>query len=97
SYSSIAGGYTNRPELIKDKYVQGLTSYAAEYLATKENLFLNHLKVTGVQTQVVAGLNYKIDFSGKSVDGSSGQLKTCQAIIYVRLDHTQQVTSVKCH
>jgi hypothetical protein len=90
------GGYIDRPDLIDDSFVQSLTSLAAEHLAIKENLILNHLKVTGVQTQVVAGLNYKIDFTAQPVNGISTSLKTCHTIIYVRFDKTTSVTEAKC-
>jgi hypothetical protein len=94
--ASLTGGYTDRPELVDDSFVKSLASYAAEHLAIKENLILNHIKVTGVQTQLVAGLNYKIDFTAEPVNGISGQIKNCHTIIYVRFDKTTSVTSAQC-
>ncbi|CAF3322942.1 unnamed protein product [Rotaria sp. Silwood2] len=93
----IPGGYSDHPELLEDPHVKGLVSYAAEHLAVTQNIFLNHLKVIRVQTQVVAGINYKLDFTGENVNGGSGKVKTCQAVIYVRFDQTQQVTKIECH
>ena len=84
----ILGGYTDRPDLIKDKEVEELVGYATKYLTTTQNLYLSKTKINRVQTQVVAGTNYKIDFS----DGSM----TCQAVIYVRFDGTTKVTSAEC-
>ena len=82
------GGYTDRPELIHDIQVHRLVRYATEYLTSTQNLYLYDIKIERVQTQVVAGTNYKIDFSGGSV--------TCQAIIYVRFDGTTKLTSAQC-
>ncbi|CAF1397775.1 unnamed protein product [Rotaria sordida] len=97
SYGGIPGGYTDRPELIEDPFVKSLTSFAAEYYAKKENIFLSRLKVTHVQTQIVAGVNYKLDFTGEIVSDISGKLATCNAVIYVRFDQTQSVTNIECH
>ncbi|CAF1198006.1 unnamed protein product [Rotaria sp. Silwood1] len=93
----LPGGYSDHPELLHDSRVQALATYAAEYLAIKENIYLSHIKLTRVQTQVVAGMNYKLDFTAESISGGSGKLTTCQAIIYVRFDQTQKVTKVECH
>lgn len=82
------GGYSDRPELIQDVKVHRLVRYAIDYLTTSQNLYLYNIQITRVQTQVVAGTNYKIDFSGGSM--------ICQAIIYVRFDDTTSLTSAQC-
>lgn len=92
----IVGGYTNRPDLLEDKTVKELVSLATDHVATKDNVFLKNIKIIRVQTQVVAGTNYKINFSGE-VNSDKGTITNkCQAIIYVNLESTRQVTSVKC-
>lgn len=97
SYSTRAGGYSDHPELINDPTVKGLVVYVAESLASSENLFLVNLKVTGVQTQVVAGRNYKINFTADSVNGGQTQAKQCETVVYVRFDQFKSITSAKCH
>jgi hypothetical protein len=90
------GSYGERPELIKDQVVQALTSYAAEYLARTQNLVLKNLTVIRVQTQVVAGVNYKIDFKAQPVNGVDGQTTTCQVTINVRWDAMKNILQSQC-
>lgn len=90
------GGYTDRPELLEDPRVVSLTMFAAEYMALTQNIILNRVKVIGVQTQVVAGVNYKIDFAGEPVSGIITERITCHALIYVKFDSTKQIQEVKC-
>ena len=90
------GGFVDRPELIDDQTVQALTSFAAENLAITQNLILSKLKVISVQTQVVAGVNYQIDFKAEPVNGVSGQTTTCRVVIYVRFDSTKNILSSQC-
>ena len=90
------GGYTDRPELVGDSNTKALVSYVAEHLALEQNLILDHLKVIRVQTQLVAGINYKLDFTAEPVNGLHGKITTCQAIIYVRFDSTRKITSAEC-
>ena len=90
------GGYTDRPELLTDPSITPLVRYAAEQLALQDNLILDNIKVTRVQTQVVAGVNYKLDFTAQPVNGIHVQPKTCQAIIYVRFDSTMKLTNAHC-
>jgi len=96
SYGSLLGGYRDRPELLEDRDVQSLVGYAAEHVATTQDLILHHFKVTRVQTQTVAGINYKIDFTAERTTVSTGKLVTCQAVIYVRFDSTKKITAVQC-
>lgn len=95
-FAGGVGGFVSRPELINDQTVLALTSFAAETLATTQNLILSELKVVAVQTQVVAGVNYKIDFTAKPVNGASGQTTSCQVVIYVRFDSTKNIVSSSC-
>ncbi|CAF3017829.1 unnamed protein product [Rotaria socialis] len=97
SYGLMAGGYADKPELIEDPTVKGLAVYAAEHLAMTQNIVLNNIEVTGVQTQVVAGMNYRIDFTGKTVNSPIAKTKSCQVVIYVRFNSTKKVTSAKCN
>ncbi|CAF0816489.1 unnamed protein product [Rotaria sp. Silwood1] len=90
------GGYTDRPDLVNSDLVKGLTVYAAEVLATTQNLFLTNLRTIKVQIQVVNGLNYKIDFSAEPVDGAPGQKTTCQVVINVRPDSIKNLIQSQC-
>ncbi len=92
--STGLGGYSDRPQLIEDAIVQRLTRYASEHIATTQNLVLDHIKITRVQTQVVAGINYKIDFNAQS---AKGKLMSCQALIYVQPDLTTKITEGQCY
>jgi hypothetical protein len=92
--SDRLGGYSDRPKLIEDTIVQSLTRYASEHIAATQNLVLDHIKITRVQTQVVAGINYKIDFNAQS---SKGKLMSCQTLIYVKPDLTTTITEGQCH
>jgi hypothetical protein len=91
--STLLGGYSDRPALKEDSIVQRLVSYTAEHLAATQNLILDHLKITRVQTQVVAGINYKIDFTGETMYRG---LMECQAVIFVRPDLSTTITEVEC-
>jgi len=90
------GGYTDRPELLEDSNTKALVQYVAEHLALEQKLILDHLKVIRVQTQVVAGINYKLDFTAQPVNDIHGKITTCQAIIYVRFDSTRKITNAQC-
>jgi hypothetical protein len=90
------GGYTERPELLGDQKMQALVSYAAESLSIAQNLILNNLKVIRVQTQLVNGVNYKLDFTAEPINGISGQTTTCQVVINVGLDFVNQILQSQC-
>jgi len=91
--STRLGGYSDRPALIQDSIVQRLVAYASEHLAATENLIFDHTKITRVQTQVVAGINYKIDFTGET---NYHELMECQVVIFVRPDLTTTITEAEC-
>ncbi|CAF0783768.1 unnamed protein product [Rotaria sordida] len=90
------GGYKDRPDLVNDDKIKALTSYAAEYLSKAQNLFLANLRIIKVQTQVVDGLNYKIDFSATPVNGAPGQKTTCQVVVHVRFDSSKNIAQSQC-
>lgn len=94
--NAFPGGYTDRPELVKNQLASALTSFAAEKIAQGQNLFLKNLQVVRVQTQIVAGTNYKIDFIAEPVNGVQGQTTRCQVVIYVALDSTQSLSQSQC-
>lgn len=90
------GGYIDKPELVADQFVAALTSFAAEKIAEGQNLFLKNLKVVKVQTQLVAGMNYKIEFVAEPVDGVEGQTTRCEVVIYVRFDSLKNLAQAQC-
>jgi hypothetical protein len=94
--TAAVGGYSDRPELLEDPTVVSLTMSAVEHLALTQDLVLKRVKITRVQTQIVAGVNYKIDFTGEPFNGRNLKLTTCQALIYVRFDSTKQIQKVQC-
>jgi hypothetical protein len=90
------GSYSDRPELLSDQTVQDLTSYAAGAMFMGPNPFLKNLKIIRVQTQLVEGTNYKIDFTGEPFHGVSGQKTTCQVVINVRYDSVKSILQSQC-
>ncbi|CAF1421816.1 unnamed protein product [Adineta steineri] len=90
------GGYTDHPELIENSNIKALVKYAAEYLASNDNLDLGEITITRVQTQLVAGTNYKIEFTSRSNNGDN-KLTICEAVIYERFDSTRKITSAHCN
>ncbi len=93
TYGTLPGGYRDRPDLLGDENMKDLMSYTTEYLATTQNLILNEIQITRIQTQVVAGINYKINFTAKSTNGDD---VTCETVIYVRFDSTKKIISAQC-
>ncbi|UJR36240.1 hypothetical protein I4U23_028972 [Adineta vaga] len=91
----VLGGYSERPELIEDDTVVLLTHYAAGYLHTSENIRLKDLKIVRVQTQVVSGTNYKIDFIGEPIDGA-GEKTKCQVVIYLSWNLSKSISNAEC-
>ena len=82
------GGYEDRPELTTDSFTQNLARFAAE----AQNL-LGSFKITRVQTQIVNGVNYKIDFA---TEGTDGPVTSCQVVINVRFDSEKTILQAQC-
>lgn len=91
------GGYSDRPKLIDDSIVQGLVRYASQQIASSQNLILDHIKITRVQTQVVAGINYKIDFTAETGHDHQGKSVNCHTHIYVKPDLSTTINEAECH
>lgn len=91
-----SGSYKDRPELISDEKIQDLTSYAIGSMFGAQNPSLKNIKITRVQTQLVNGMNYKIDFTGEPVNGMSGAKTTCQVVIYVTLSSEKGISQSQC-
>lgn len=83
--NSNAANYVDRPELVEDGFVFGLTQKASKWLAKHEELMLDHIKVTHVQTKTVSGVRYKLDFTAQSIIGNQSQLVNCKATVYVHV------------
>jgi hypothetical protein len=86
------GSYVNRPELLNDPTVQALVKFASESLSKPENA-LKALYTTRVETQVVAGMNYRINFIAELAEGKT---TSCQVVIFVSLSAEQKMTEFKC-
>ena len=91
------GGYSDRPQLKEDSIVQGLVRYASQHIATSQNLILDHIKITRVQTQVVAGINYKIDFTAETGQDHHAKSVNCQTLIYVKPDLSTTISEAECN
>jgi len=89
---TLLGGYMDHPELVEDSIIKSLVRYVANDIAEKQNLSLDNLKITSVQTQVVTGINYKFVFTGDS----HGKLATCHAQIYVHFDLSIKINKAQC-
>ena len=90
------GGYTDRPELLEDATVQSVAAFAVEQLAQTQNLSLRRMKLTRVQTQVVAGVNYKLEFTAPIGPLIAGRLSSCEVTVYARFDGTKTISDVRC-
>jgi len=85
--------YADRPQLKDDTIVQNLARYASEQIAAAQNLVLDHIKITRVQTRVIAGIDYKIDFNAQT---SKGKLMSCQTLISVQPDLSTKIIEGRC-
>ena len=83
--NSNAVNYVDRPELVEDGFVFGLARKASKWLAKHEELILDHIKITHVQTKTVNGVRYKLDFTAQSIIGNQSQLVNCKATVYMRV------------
>jgi len=90
------GDYLDRPDLLSDETVQDLTNYAVETMFMGSNPSLKNLEIVRVQTQIVRGENYKIDFTGEPVNGVSGQTTTCQVVINVGFNSVKSIVQSQC-
>ena len=92
--AQIPGGFTDRPELVRDPSTNALVKLAVTELATSQNLRAVPLNVVSVATQVVNGINYRIVFNVRSV--SNNAIQTCTTKIYQSFSGAQSVSSVSC-
>ncbi len=90
------GSYKDRPELLSDRTVQDLINNVADSLFMGPKPYLKNIQIVRVQTQLVHGTNYKIDFIGEPVNGNGGQKTTCQVVINVRLDAGNSILQSQC-
>ncbi|CAF0741691.1 unnamed protein product [Didymodactylos carnosus] len=93
-YSQLTGGYTNRPDLIHSTLAAQFVKLAKSKIEGENNLYLVNDKVTHVETQVVAGINYKITFTADSLLTSSSVI--CTAVVYQNFSGAQKLTSTEC-
>lgn len=90
----LAGGFTNRPDLINEVATSAMVRLAVKDLQAKQNLLVSPINIVNVATQVVAGINYLIVFNARST--SSSTLYSCTAKIYQSFTGAQSVSSVSC-
>ena len=94
---TLLGSYSDRPQLKEDSIVQGLVRYASQHIASNQNLALDHIKITRVQTQVVAGINYKIDFTAETGRDHHAKSVTCHTLINVQPDLSTTIKEAECN
>ena len=92
--AQLPGGFTDRPELVRDPSTDALVKLAINELATGQNLRAVPLNVVSVATQVVNGINYRIVFNVRSL--SNNAIQKCTTKIYRSLSGAQSVSSVSC-
>ncbi len=92
--SPILGGYTNRPDLIKSPITQSMVKLAVIELARSENLQVKPIAVISVSSQLVNGINYRIEFTAGTQ--LSGAILNCVTQIYKPFIGQPSVSSVEC-
>jgi hypothetical protein len=88
------GGFTNRPDLVKDPTTQDMVRLATNELAKSQNLRVTPVNVVSVGTQVVNGVNYLVVFTARPLSGV--RVYTCTAKVYQSFSGVQSVSSVNC-
>lgn len=94
---SPVGAYLDHPELVDDSIIKSLVRYVTNHISETQNLALDNVKITSVQTQVVTGINYKFIFTGETNKGGSNKLATCHAQIYVHFDLSIKINKAQCN
>ena len=94
-FTDLLSSYVDHPELVSDKTVMDLVTFAIEAMYTEINT-LENLVIERVQTQLVKGLNYKIDFTADLSKVGIDQKISCQVIIYVGIDGSKQLVHYEC-
>lgn len=92
--AQIPGGFTDRPDLIRDPSTETMVKLAVNELASGQNLRTVPLQVVSVASQVVNGINYRIVFNVRSLSDNS--ILTCSTKIYQSFTGTRSVSSVNC-
>ncbi|CAF3392602.1 unnamed protein product [Rotaria socialis] len=90
----LAGGFTDRPDLLNDATTRVMVQLSVSELAKTTNLAVSLIKVVKVATQVVNGINYRIDFIARPL--SSDAVLTCSTKIYQSFQGQRTVSSVGC-
>ncbi|CAF0827362.1 unnamed protein product [Adineta steineri] len=90
----IAGGFTDRPDLLEQSSTRSMIRLAVNDLQAKQNLLVSPIKVLSVATQVVNGINYRIVFTARSMGSDS--VLTCTSKVYQQFTGVQSVSSVNC-
>jgi hypothetical protein len=88
------GGFINRLDLVDSEITQPMIKMAIQKLSATENVQVSLVKVVDVATQIVNGINYRINFIGRSL--STNTFVTCATQIYQPFNGPESVTSVKC-
>lgn len=92
--AQFAGGFTDRPDLIRSPLADSLVKLAVTELANGQNLRAIPVKVVSVASQLVNGVNYRIVFTARSP--SSNTVLTCTSKVYQSFAGAQSVSSVNC-
>lgn len=91
--AQLIGGFVNRPDLVSSDLAQSLVSMSVENLASSQNLRVFPLNIISVSTQLVNGINYRVEFVGRT---SSNTFTTCTLRAYQSFTSEPTISSVSC-
>ena len=94
SQAQLAGGFTDRPDLLRSPATSAMVKLAVTELANGQNLRAVPVNVVSVASQLVNGVNYRVVFTARSA--GSANILTCTSKIYQSFAGVQSLSSVTC-
>lgn len=83
----IAGGYTGRA--VTDRQVVAAARFAAAEESRRQGVPISIVEIRSAQTQVVAGINYKLQLRVRS----GGEIRDAEAVVYQNLQRQYSLSS----
>lgn len=93
---SLPGGFSENTGLLNSEQVRGWVEQGLTEYNRLHNAVLNNIKVTSVKTQVVAGMNYQIQFEADLTDSIVGKHIKCNVDVFVSLSNIPQIKTPTC-
>ncbi len=87
--AQLTGAYSKAK--VSDKQVKAAAAFAVSEQAKEHNAKVKLVRITKAQTQVVAGMNYRVCMQVR--DGSRGRKHTVTAVVYRDLQNKYSLTS----